>query len=174
MKEQLLATKDEVIVRDLYPIIVTNRRLYICEGKKKNFSSVSIKRIIQIDKITAIKYHLIKRPFLKTLALLSFFFAILCGVLAFYNKFHEPVSEEMFMYGLYGLGGFLTLFVLFLILYATLRIKIIWIEYPTNLDHSSYAVYKKGALKAFQDLVSAVFEVSDKLKETTQKPFENQ
>ena len=86
MKEQVLATKDEIIVRDLYPILVSNKRIYIVNGKKRKFRKIETKKIIQLDKISAVRYQFSKNKLLLALSLrrmpttnfsLSFFICLL-------------------------------------------------------------------------------------------------
>ena len=133
MKFDLLATKDEIIVRDLFPIVVSNRRVYVCSGSRTRYSRSYVKRIIEIESITSVRFQLTKNPFLKFMAFLCLIISILGASLAVYSYITtKSFTGDLFLYGAIGFGVGLLLFILFLIAYLKKRKKIIWIEYPSN------------------------------------------
>jgi hypothetical protein len=172
MKFDLLATKDEIIVRDLFPIVVSNRRVYVCSGSRTRYSRSYIKRIIEIESITSVRFQLTKNPFLKFMAFLCLIISILGASLAAYSYITtKSFTGDLFLYGAIGFGVGLLLFILFLIAYFKKRKKIIWIEYPSNFAHPTKVIYERIQLKDFEELVTAIFEAKDKLKAPVASPF---
>lgn len=172
MKEQILATKDEIIVRDLYPILVSNKRIYIVNGKKRNFKKVETKKIIQIDKISAVRYQFSKNKLLLTLSLIFLFFTLGVGGGIAYFFLYDKTMFDLIKPILIGCAtAFLVLSFLFLILYLTIRKKVVWFEYPTNILKPTKVVFKNVKKRYFQDLVSAIFSACDKINEPLSSPF---
>ena len=123
MKEQILATKDEIIVRDLYPILVSNKRIYIVNGKNRKFKKVETKKIIQIDKISAVRYQFSKNKLLLTLSLIFLFFTLGVGGGIAYFFLYDKTMFDLIKPILIGCAtAFLVLSFLFLILYSFLTI----------------------------------------------------
>ena len=94
MKELVFATKDEIIVRDLYPILVSNKRIYIVNGKKRKFRKIETKKIIQIDKISAVRYQFSKNKLLLALSLIFLFFTLgVGGGIAYFFMYDKTMFE---------------------------------------------------------------------------------
>ena len=55
MKEQELANKDEIVMGELFPITISDKRIYIVNKKRKKSRSIILNKIIQLDKISAIR-----------------------------------------------------------------------------------------------------------------------
>lgn len=73
---------------------------------------------------------------------------------------------------LIGSGAvFLVLSLLFLTLYFSIRKKVVWFEYPTNILKPTKVVFKNVKKRYFQDLVSAIFSACDKINEPVSSPF---
>lgn len=172
MKEQVLATKDEIIVRDLYPILVSNKRIYIVNGKRRNFRKIETKKIIQIDKISAIRYQFSKNKLFLALFLIFFFFTLgVAGGITYFFLFDKTMFDLIMPILIGSSATFFALSLLFLILYLLIRKKVVWFEYPTNVLKPTKIVFKNVKKKYFQDLVSAIFTACDKQKEPVTSPF---
>lgn len=174
MKEQVLATKDEIVVRDLYPVLVSNKRVYIVNGKYRKFKRVSTKKIIQIDKISAIRYQFAKHKLLCVLGFVFMIFTLLAGGIFAYLFFNDKeMLDKIAQYLIFGAAGTLLVSLFFFLLYGLCRKKVIWFEYPTNIAKPTKIVFKRAKRKDFNDLVSAIFASCDKLSSPVTSPFKS-
>ena len=166
MKDQVLATKDEVVIRDLFPIIVSNRRVYVYSGVKSGTKNVTVKRIIELEDITSVKYSLVEYPILKVFGVIFLILALGCLGTYLYNTFVEAIlSDDNAIYLLIGLGVSALFSIIFFASYKSKRNKTILIEYPSNMSTPTKVVYQHISLNDFNNLVSSIFEYKDKLKE---------
>ena len=163
MKEQILATKDEMVIRDLYPLLVSNRRLYIVGGGNKKFKSVKTQKIIELDKISAVRYQMGKN---KTYRMLGILFLILglisAGAIGLIYYFQKELFDQTLV-PLIILGGTMAfLSIVFFIVYAAVTSRVLYIEYPTNLENKpTRIVFKSVKNKEFISFISSLFEAID-------------
>lgn len=176
MKEQILASKNEIIIRDLYPFLVSDKRLYIVKSRKKSLKSVRTNKIIQLDKITSIRYQLGKYAILQTLFILMLFLTIAAsGLLTYLFYTNKDLFENLKLGGLIAGISFFVLSVSFLLAYILSNKKIIWIEYPTNLSTiPTKVVLNHVKMKEFYELIHSIFNAIDNInaprEENLKKP----
>ena len=162
MKEQVLATKNEIIIRDLYPILVSDKRLYIVKCKNRKFKSLKVNKIIQLDKISSLRYSYKKNKVFQVISILSFILSIAISFVLFYTFYKQKeLFSQIKTICLWLELNFLFIFVLFLILALTIKKKTLWIEYPTNLNRPTKIVFKNASKKQFVELVKSIFSAID-------------
>lgn len=171
MKEIVLATKDEKILLEEGPLLVSDRRIYISGSGKINSKNIKKIKIIQLKSLSALRVLLDKRPVFLVCALI-FLLLGLCsgGVFLYLYLAKDLLINKIGIYLLSGLGLGLLLFILFIILYGTKRDKVIWFEYPNNLiNKPTKIVFKHLKYKRFKEIISIIFTQIDHLENQNNK-----
>lgn len=172
MKEQILASTDEIVVRDLYPILVSNRRIYIVRRGSRRFTRASCKKIIQLDHLSSVRYQFCRNVGLIITSVVLFLLTLICGGLfAYLHFFDKALFDKLLIPLVVGMGLLGLLAIIFFILYFAIRKKTIWFEYPTNIMRPTKVTFKHAKLKDFNSLVSAIFVSIDKMKSPKENPF---
>ena len=176
MKEQILASSDEIIIRDLYPLLVSNKRLYIVGGGNKKFKSVKNQKIIQLDKISAVRYQMGKSNGLRNAGILLLILAFLFGgSLGIIYYFQNEVFDSVFLPLLIVASSLIVASMILFIIFACKTSLILYIEYPTNLNNKPIRiVFNSVKMKDFQAFISALFQAIDSQGSPKTIPSPNQ
>lgn len=166
MKEQSLISNDEVILRDVYPVLVSNKRIYIVKGFKKSFKSLNKRKIIQIDQVSAVRSVYRKNGSFLSSAILFFVLALVAGGLLGYLYISKnSLFDTLKLPGIIACSALLFLFFLFIILYASIRTKVLWIEYPNSyLNKPTKVAFRHVSKHEFRSLVQSIFVAMDRSK----------
>lgn len=170
MKEQVLASEDELVMGELYPITVSNKRIYIVSQKKKKSKSILTNKVIQLDKVTAIRYSNQKNLTFKTFGIifLVLMFIILAASVFLYFQ-NKALLDKIILYLIISATTTFLLSFIFFLLYFLKRIKTIWIEYPTNINNlPTKVIFKKAKASDFNNLIKAIFTSIDKLTQVNE------
>ena len=166
MKEQVLVSNDEIIVSDLYPVLVSNKRIYIVRGIRRSFKRFRKRKVIQLDKLSAVRTLYGKDNSLLGYFFLFFILTLVSGGLLVFLYFTKNNLFSTLKWPLcIATGVLLFLAILFMILYCSIRTKIIWLEYPNNMNNKpTKIVYRHARKRDFKDLVRAIFVSIDSAK----------
>lgn len=160
VKEHILVAGDEIVLRDLDPILVSNKRIYIRRGYSKRSKKM---QIIQLDKVSSVRYIKKRHPLLRVMTFLFLFLgAVFAGVLFYLRSTDGSLYDRLKMP--LWIGGIVSVVfaLLFLILFLFVRKKAVRIEYPG--DHFQEAVLiRKGSDKKLIELVRSIFLAIDGL-----------
>lgn len=154
VKEHILVAGDEIVLRDLDPILVSNKRIYIRRGYSKRSKKM---QIIQLDKVSSVRYIKKRHPLLRVMMFLFLFLgAVFAGVLFYLRSTDGSLYDRLKMP--LWIGGIVSVVfaLLFLFLFLFVRKKAVRIEYPG--DHFQEAVLiRKGSDKKLIELVRSFF-----------------
>lgn len=172
MKEQELANKDEIVMGELFPITISDKRIYIVNKKRKKSRSIILNKIIQLDKISAIRTSNEKRLSFRNLGILFLILTLAAmGLFAFLYFQNKALLDQIVLYLIVGIAASFLFSFLFFLLFGLKRTKTIWIEYPTNINNlPTKVIFKKAKTVEFNNLVNTIFNAIDNLSKTTEFP----
>lgn len=121
VKEHILVAGDEIVLRDLDPILVSNKRIYIRRGYSKRSKKM---QIIQLDKVSSVRYIKKRHPLLRVMMFLFLFLgAVFAGVLFYLRSTDGSLYDRLKMP--LWIGGIVSVVfaLLFLFLFLFVRKK---------------------------------------------------
>lgn len=161
VKEHILVAGDEIVIRDLDPVLVSNKRIYIRYGYRKKKKKV---QIIELDKVSSVHYIKKRHPTLRVLSFLFLFLTAVFAGVAFYLYSGNSESYERLKMPLM-IGGIAALIValVFLLLFIFIRKKAIRIEYSGCTRANKFIIIRKASEKKVIELVRSIFLAIDGL-----------